>query len=127
MIKGDKVNEKEQLLRRVYRIDKKYRDPKTGKPSSRAFAPRPKKDDGKLSVDIERLTTIEKAVIDPLRFVLYRISASFIFKIGLNCIYDPILEENFENIAHAVVIGFDEEDESLSGILARKAELVNYQ
>ena len=46
MKKGDSVSIEETLLRRVYRKDKRYRDPKTGKPSSRAFAPRPK-DEGK--------------------------------------------------------------------------------
>lgn len=126
MNKGDKVGEHEALLRRVYRIDKRFRDPKTGKPSSRAFAPRPKRDYGKLSVDIESLTSVEKAIVDPLKYVLFRIKTALVYKLGLNCIYDPIDTDIFQNIAHAFIIGFNEDDESIPGILARQAEYVSY-
>lgn len=125
MNKGDLVNDDETLLRRVYRVDKRYRDPNTGKPMSRAFAPRPK-DDGKLSVDIESLTTLENSIFDPIKFVLYRISVAIVSGLGLQCIYDPIIEENYENLAHSLIIGFDEDDESVPGILARQAEYINY-
>ena len=123
MKKGDKIDVDENLLRRVYKADKRYRDTKTGNLSSRAFAPRPK-DDGKLSVDIERLTSLEQSIVDPLKFVLYRISTSLVYGLGLDCIYDPILTDNYKNLAHALVIGFDKEDESIPGILARKAEYI---
>ncbi len=125
MNKGDKIGEDENLLRRVYKLDKRYRDPKTGRPSSRAFAPRPK-DNGKLSVDIERLTSFEKSILDPLRFVLYRISTTLIIDLGLECIYDPISNKEYENLAHSLVVGFKEEDESIPGILARKAVYITY-
>jgi hypothetical protein len=120
MKKGDRLDDNEYLLRRVYRSDKRYIDKKTGRPTSRAFVPRPK-DEGKLSVDIERLTTYEKAVMDSKRFVLFGFLAQLAYSLGLNCIYDPI---DKENIAHALVTGFPVDDESIPGILARKAQRV---
>lgn len=115
MNKGDSVSREESLLRRVYRKDKRFRDPKTGIISSRAFAPRPK-DQGRLSVNIERLIALEKAIMDPTKFILYRISNAIVRDLGLDCIYDPIIKEDFENLAHALIVGFDEEDESIPGI-----------
>lgn len=126
MKKGDKVSSNECLLRRVYKSDRRYRHPVTGIPSSRAFAPRPKKDDGKLSVDIESLTTLEAAIIDSAKYVLYRIAVSLVFELGLDCIYDPILSEGKVNLAHALITGFDEEDESIPGILSRQASYVDF-
>ncbi len=117
MNKGDKLNLGENLLRRVYRTDKRYIDRKTGRPTSRAFVPRPK-DDGKLSVDIERLTTYEKAIDDSERFVLFSFFSDLAFKLGLNCIYDPV--KNI-NLAHAIITGFPNDDESIPGILARSS------
>lgn len=125
--KGDKLEDSETLLRRVYRKDKRYIDPKTGRPSSRAFSPRPK-DEGKLSVDIERLTTYEKAISDPTKFMLFSFFAELPHQLGLECIYDPKIdaENNFENLAHSLVIGFEEEDESIPGILSRKVKQIDY-
>lgn len=125
MTSGDRLGDDENLLRRIYRADKKYRDPRTGKPSSRAFAPRPK-DNGKLSVDIERLTSFEKSIIDPIKFALYRITTSLVHQLELVSIYDPIDTPEYKNHAHALIIGFDDEDESIPGILARKSEYVDY-
>ncbi|MCU0355882.1 MAG: hypothetical protein MUD08_19470, partial [Cytophagales bacterium] len=68
MDKGDRISPDENLWRRVYRTDKRYIDP-SGRPTSRAFAPRPK-DEGKLSVDMARLTTVEKAIADAEKFKL---------------------------------------------------------
>ena len=120
MNKGDQVDKNEMLLRRVYRTDKRYVDKRTGRPTSRAFAPRPK-DEGKLSVDIERLTTYEKAILDVARFVLFAFSAGIVYDLNLNCIYDPVEL----NPAHAVVTGFPKNDESIPGILARQAQRIN--
>lgn len=125
MKKGDRVSIHEILLRRVYRKDKRYRDPKTGALSSRAFAPRPK-DEGRLSVDIERLCTLETAIGDSVKFILYRFSAFLVFQLGLDCIYDPIIKDGYENLAHALIVGFDEDDESIPGILARKSVVIDY-
>ncbi len=122
MNKGDQVDSQETLLRRVYRSDKRYIDKKTGRPTSRAFAPRPK-DNGKLSVDIERLTTYKKAIIDSNRFVLFAFLAEIAYQLGLNCIYEPI---NGFNPAHALITGFPDDDESIPGILARQAYRVHF-
>ena len=120
--KGEKINDEEVLLRRVYRKDRRYIDKKTGRPTSRAFAPRPK-DEGKLSVDIKRLTSYEKAIYDAKRFILFSVNAELPHKIGLECIYDPKNEEEdgFDNPAHSLILGFEEEDEALPGVLARKS------
>ena len=77
-------------------------------------------------MDIESISSFKNAIIDPIKFILYRISVALINDLGLDCIYDPIVNGDFENLAHAVVIGFDEEDESVPAILSRKAEQINY-
>lgn len=120
MKKGDRLDNNENLLRRVYRSDRRYIDKKTGCPTSRAFAPRPK-DNGKLSVEIERLTTYEKAVIDSSRFVLFEFLVQIAYSLGLDCIYDPV---DNKNMAHALITGFPLGDESIPGILARKTHKV---
>ena len=118
---GDKLADEELLLRRVYRSDKRYLDP-NGRPSSRAFTPRPK-DDGKLSVDVRRLTTYAAAVIDENKYRLFACEAAWAHRLGLDCLYDPLTEaeHGYDNPAHAVVVGFPQDDESIPGILARQA------
>lgn len=120
MLKGDKIDEKECLLRRTWRMDKKYVNQLTGIPTSRAFAPRPK-DEGKLSVNIKSLTNFADTIKDERRFRLFEVLTSLVYKLNLICTYDPILPEN---PAHAIITGFDPEDESIPGILARQAREV---
>lgn len=120
MLKGDKVADGEYLLRRAYRRDKKYVHPTTGLPTSRAFAPRPK-DEGKLSVDIKSLTNFTASINDEQRYLLFEIITSLVNKLNLKCTYDPLLPVN---PAHAIITGFDPEDESIPGILARSAREV---
>jgi hypothetical protein len=126
MKKGDLISTEEILLRRVYFTDKHYIKP-DGTLSSRAFAPRPK-DEGKLSVDIERLTTYEKAILDVNKFRLYQIKAEIAYSIELKCIYDPLTLEdnNVANLAHSLIVGFEEEDEAKSAILAKNATKIDY-
>lgn len=119
MIKGDKVSEAEWLLRRVYRIDRKCTDKVTGMPNSRAFAPRPK-DEGKLSVNIKSLSNYIESIVDESKYRLFSIRASVVYKLMLSCTYDPLPD----NIAHALVSGFDSDDESAPGIMARSAKEV---
>lgn len=114
MDKGDHVSVEETLLRRVYRGDKRYIDKKTGRPTSRAFAPRPK-DEGRLSVDIKSLTSFLFAVGDQHKYLLFSILSNLVYDLGLCCIYDPLPD----NSAHALITGFDPDDESIPGILAR--------
>lgn len=120
--KGDRIPENDVLLRRVWANDKRYIKP-DGKLSSRAFAPRPK-DEGKLSVDIERLTTYKRAVKDEKKFLLYQIRAVAVYDIELDCIFDPYPAEDPANDAHALIIGFPPDDESKPAILARTAQRV---
>lgn len=116
MRKGDLVSDSETLLRRVYRKDRHYIDRRTGLPTSRAFAPRPK-DNGKLSVEIKSMTSFQEAIVNAEKFRLFNVLAKLVYELGLSCIYDPI--DN--NIAHALITGFDPEDESVPGILARSS------
>lgn len=114
------------FYRRVYRSDKRYIIKQTGRPTSRAFSPSPK-DEGKLSVDLTSLTTPEVSVLDDNRFCLWEFSNVLIRGIDLRAIYNPILTEEqdgFNNPAHCLVIGIEEEDESKAGILARNARRV---
>ena len=119
MKKGDKVSETEWLLRRVYRHDKKQTDKITGLPNSRAFAPRPK-DEGKLSVNVKSLSSYIESVVNEGKYRLFTFSVSLVYKLNLSCTYDPL----HDNSAHALVSGFDSEDESAPGIIARSAKEV---
>lgn len=123
--KGDLITDsKEIFYRSVFRKDKRYIDKKTGKFTSRAFSPRPK-DQGKLSVDLKRLTTIENSLNNqPERFVLGTIVNKDVLSLNLESVYDPIKDEQFDNLAHCLIIGIPEEDESIAGILARKSEKI---
>jgi len=116
MEKGDPIPSGEVLYRRVYKADKRVIDRKIGRPTSRAFVPRPK-DDGKLSCDLKRLTTFFLAIQDQSQFRLFMILSDTVYSCGLSCLYDPITE----NIAHTLITGFDPDDESVPGILARSS------
>jgi hypothetical protein len=126
MKSGERLEDAEWLLRRGFSPDKKYIS-KDFHINSRAFAPR-EKDEGKLSVDIERLTTHEHAIQDAARFRLCRIQAKVPHSIGLLGTYDPIAatsEAENGNPAHALISGFDAFDDSLPAILAKNAVVVD--
>ncbi len=122
---GDKIeDESANFYRRVYRTDKRYIDRKTGRPTSRAFAPRPKKDNGKLSVDLTTLTTPLQSISDSIKFCLWLINNKTILDLKLSAIYDPVKNDYVDNPSHCVIIGFDEDDESVPGILSRTSTKV---
>ena len=124
---GDKIPDKEYLLRRVYFQDKRHVRP-DGTLSSRAFAPRPK-DNGKLSVDLEPLiVSLAISISDISKFRLYKIQAELPHSIGLKCIYDPWTKEiqGTDNPAHSFISEFEESDEAKPGILAKNAVKVSY-
>ncbi|MET2985997.1 hypothetical protein [Aureibaculum conchae] len=122
---GDKIeDETENFYRRVYRKDKRYIDHRTGRPTSRAFTPRPK-DDGKLSVDLASLTTPLKSIANSSRFCLWLINNKTILDLKLSAIYDPVKNNDVDNPSHCIIIGFNEEDESVPGILSRTSTKVN--
>jgi hypothetical protein len=125
--KGDVItNKNEVFYRRVFRKDKRYIDKNTGKLLSRAFTPRPK-DEGMLSVDLKRLTTIEKALnFEPQRFVIGTILNADVISLNMKSIYDPTTKEveGYDNIAHCLIGEIPEDDESIAGILARKSNKI---
>ncbi len=110
----DLVNNHENLLRRGYSTpEKKYMNP-DGTATSRVFKLR-EKDNGKLSVGIENLTTLEEFVGDTERFMVFRISNLDVINLGLQTFYDP---PQFE---HAVITGMNMEDEIIPALLAKKS------
>jgi len=68
--------------------------------SSFAFKPRKVDVDG-LSVDLERLTTPEVAIVDRTKFRLARLQASVPLSLGLICIHTP----KTDNPAHSLIRG----------------------
>lgn len=123
--KGDEITAHNSIFyRRIYRSDKKYIDIKTGRPLSRAFTPRPK-DEGRLSVDLSHLTTPDLSCGDIKKFTIYSITGLTVYSLELKAIYDPVysFENGIEirNNAHSFIEGFEEEDESKAGILARSS------
>ncbi len=121
---GDEIDDVNAVFyRRIYRSDKKYLD-KTGRPTSRAFSPRPK-DDGQLSVDLSSLSTPQDSCGDVVRFTLFSILGKTVKSTDLKIIYNPIsfIQDGKEktNIAHSIIIGFEKDDESKPGILARSS------
>lgn len=82
-----------------------------------------------MSVDIESLIkNYEVAILDNSIFHLYKIKTELPHSIDLTCLYDPmtIANNGFDNQAHSIIIGFDEEDESKSAILAKNAIRLPY-
>jgi hypothetical protein len=124
MNKGEKITDpSESFYRRIYRTDKRYVDKRTGKILSRAFTPRPK-DNGFISVDLCRLTDEDTALNgNPAKFILGTIQNSDVLSLNLSSIYDPLTEkyDGIDNIAHCLIGKIDFEDESIAGILSRKA------
>ena len=124
MNKGDEILSNDiEFYRNIYRSDKKYIDKKTGRPTSRAFTPRPK-DDGMLSVNISTMTTpLESCQNNTIKFTVFLIKNTLVKSISLTAIYDPlnIIDDNIDSPAHSLIVGFPYDDESKAGILARSA------
>ena len=102
MHKENKVIEiegKDRLLRRVY-----YRDPNYIKEDMTvtSFAFKLRKGEEGLSVDIERLTSYEKSIVDVEKYRLFAVSAKDVRSIGVDCLHKPILPDNY---AHAEIVG----------------------
>lgn len=115
------VDADEWLLRRGYSTpEKKFMNP-DGTATSRIFKLR-EKDNGELSVDVESLTTAEKAVIDPSRFMLFKIANNYVFEIGLETYHSPT--PGGHNDAHAVIVGMDLDDEIMPGLLAKASQRI---
>lgn len=106
------ILDSDNLLRRII-----FRNPSYIRPdnSLSSFAFKLRSVDTGLSVDIERLTTYEKSIIDKLNYRLYAVKVEYVRSIGLDCIHDP----QPENIAHAQIVG--EIKNSVSKKLSRAA------
>lgn len=124
---GDPVLSSEFLLRRSFQDQlKKYMYP-DGKATSRVFKLRPK-DKGKLSVDVKSMTTFEKAVSDPEKFILFEILNQEVLALSLNTIHDPTPNEETRDIvnpAHAAILGLQEDDDIYPSLLAKKSMRVH--
>lgn len=119
------VDRQEWLYRRGYATpEKKYMNP-DGSATSRVFKLR-EKDNGELSVDVKSMTTPEKAIGDPTKFMLFEISNAAVLGAGLFTYHAPLSEQKqgIDNPAHAVIIGMSLDDDILPGILARKSRRV---
>lgn len=111
------INDNDRLLRRVIFTDPRYIKP-DGSVSSFAFTLR--KDEDGLSVDIEQLTSYEKAIQDRTKYRLYALMAETPRNLGLECIHDPLED----NRAHALIKG--KITKSVSRKLAGAVEKIAY-
>jgi len=105
------------LLRRVLYLDPNFIK-EDGRPASSSF--RLKSGENGLSVDIERLTTHGKAILDVRRFRLYALEAGFTEGLGLENEHDPLPD----NDAHALIKG--NITRGISRKLARAARRIAY-
>jgi hypothetical protein len=95
----ENINDEDTLLRR-YPIGVPNYIRADGSISSFAFARSSKDTDG-LSVDLERLSSISKSVLDRNKFGLLRINAGQVRSISLDCKHNPVND----NPAHSLITG----------------------
>ncbi|TAL34484.1 MAG: hypothetical protein EPN93_12240 [Spirochaetes bacterium] len=110
------IADSDNLLRRVPFTDPNYIKP-DGTITSFAFSPR-RQDTNGLSMDVEKLTTFGKSIMDRTKFRLYRLQAQVPRNHGLKCLHDP----KPENVSHALIQG--EFNKAISRKLASAAERV---
>lgn len=114
---GERLSDDEWLWRRVFHNQIKP----DGSVSPRAFSPRPK-DNGFLSVDMERLTSYQKSVLDPTKFAVFRFQAAIPHSIpGINCTYDPLEG----NDAHALIGKIEPSDETVAVLMSLNADKIS--
>lgn len=101
------IEDDDRLLRRLIFAEPWVQCDPTGKPTSAGFSLR--KDERGLSVDLERLTTHSKSVIDPKRFRLCALPVSRIRALHLMCWHDPLPT----NYAHSLIGRCEEAPEAL--------------
>lgn len=121
MNRGNKINSDELLYRRGFNSpEKKYLNP-DGTATSRVFKLRPK-DNEKLSVDLAKLTTPEKAVVDSSQYNLFEIKNTSDEEIGLYTVYDAIFTS--EQNSHCLIIGMTNDDETNPSYLAKNSKKI---
>ena len=116
------ISNQERVLRRVLFLHPTFIKP-DGKPSSASYQLK-KNDDGTLedglSVNIESMTTYEDSIEDVTRFRLFASEVNYIRSIGLDCIYNPLPENN----AHSLIVGDIKKPQSR--LLAEHSIRVNF-
>ncbi len=113
------VKATERFYRRGYSTpERRYMNP-DGTATSRVFKLR-EKDNGQLSVDVQSLTTPEKAVGDPSKYFLFGLPNETVLSIGLESYHDELPD----NSAHAFIWGMTMEDDIMPGQLARLSKRV---
>ena len=91
------IRDEDNLLRRVIFADPKYCYTPEGRPTSASFLLR--KGEAGLSVDLERLTTHQRAVVDARKYKLFGFRASVVRGLGLCCWHAPLVD----NSAHSLI------------------------
>lgn len=107
----------DRLLRRVLFLDPNFIKP-DGTPASSCFSL--KRGENGLSVEVERLTTYEKAIKDVSKYRLFSLHCSFVRSLNLECVHDPLPD----NYAHALICG--DIKRSVSRKLAQNSMLIDY-
>jgi hypothetical protein len=109
------------LYRRAYSRpgDKRFTNP-DGTATSRAFKLRA--GEAELSVDVKSMTTAAIAVKDPKKFSLFEIGVQTVESYNLQVFHDSV----DGNSAHAGIVGLDEDDDIIPGLLARASKQVNF-
>lgn len=72
------------------------------------------------------MTTAEQSIGDSSRFVLFEISVAAIESLSLEALHDPLTQEEvgYDNPAHALIIGMDEDSDILPGLLAKASKRI---
>lgn len=113
----EKIKDDDQLLRRIQFLHPNFIKP-DGTPASSSFSLK-KGEDG-LSVDIERLTSYKKSILDISRFRLFAVNAGFVRSIELTPEHNPLAD----NPAHGLIKGSISRGKAKK--LARNSVRVNY-
>lgn len=106
------IHDADLLLRRIPFTDPRYIKDDN---SISSFAFKPRTGENGLSVNIERLTTYDKSVLDRTKFRLSTLPAEIPRTLALDCVHDP----QPENYAHALITG--KITNGKAGTLARNA------
>ena len=102
-IPRQRIRDDDNLLRRVIFIDPNHVR-EDGTATSLAFKLRKSRGEKGLSVDVERLTTLEFSIKDVRRYRLFSISAGRVRSFGLCACHDPYPPEDPDNGAHAQIL-----------------------
>lgn len=109
------IKDEDRALQRTFFTDHRYVKPDM---TVTLFAFKLRSGEEGLSVDIERLTTYEKNIVNEEKYRLFALQVRFIRTIGLDCVHGPIVHENY---AHAEIFGEQLKKRFVSRALAKNA------